>query len=80
MTTPSTGRRAPRPTRGSPAPVFAAVAVAAFAGVAAALAAKAQQILDSSPGFVFSAAGPVRVNHDLGYLAWHFGPRGSRPS
>ncbi|GAA3563203.1 hypothetical protein GCM10022197_18440 [Microlunatus spumicola] len=44
-----------------------------------ALSAKAQQILDSSPGFVFRAAGPVRVNHDLGYLAWDFGPEGQPP-
>lgn len=44
-----------------------------------ALSAKAQRILDSSPGFVFAAAGPVRVNHDLGYLAWHFGPEGQPP-
>jgi hypothetical protein len=44
-----------------------------------ALSAKAQQILDSSPGFVFSAAGPVRVNHDLGYLPWGFGPEGQPP-
>jgi hypothetical protein len=44
-----------------------------------ALSAKAQQILDSSPGFVFTAAGPVRVNHDLGYLAWGLGPVGQPP-
>lgn len=44
-----------------------------------ALGAKAQGILDASPGFVFSAAGPVRVNHDLGYLAWNFGPEGQPP-
>ena len=44
-----------------------------------ALSAKAQQILDASPGFVFAAAGPVLVNHDLGYLAWNFGPEGQPP-
>ncbi|GGL86727.1 hypothetical protein GCM10011594_02940 [Nakamurella endophytica] len=41
-----------------------------------ALDAKAQRILDDAPGFVFSPAGPVRVNQDLGYLAWAFGPEG----
>ena len=44
-----------------------------------ALSGKAQQILDSAPGFVFSAAGPVRVNHDLGYLPWALGPAGQPP-
>jgi hypothetical protein len=44
-----------------------------------ALSAKAQEILDSSPGFVFAAAGPVRVNHDLGYLARGFSPEGRSP-
>lgn len=45
----------------------------------ASLNAKAQSILDGAPGFVFSADGPVRVNHDLGYLAWNFGPEGAPP-
>ena len=41
-----------------------------------ALDVKAGKILDGAPGFVFTAAGPVRVNHDLGYLEWGFGPQG----
>ncbi|RJK97482.1 nuclear transport factor 2 family protein [Vallicoccus soli] len=44
-----------------------------------ALGAKAQRILDEAPGFVFAPAGPVLVNHDLGYLAWGFGPAGQPP-
>jgi SnoaL-like protein len=44
-----------------------------------ALDAKAGRLLDESPGFVFSAAGPVMVNHDLGYLPWNFGPDGEPP-
>ena len=44
-----------------------------------ALDAKAGKILAEAPGFVFTAAGAVRVNHDLGYLAWNFGPPGSPP-
>ena len=44
-----------------------------------ALDAKAQKILDGAPGFVFSPAGPIQVNHDLGYLAWNFGPQGQPP-
>jgi hypothetical protein len=44
-----------------------------------ALDAKAQQILDGAPGFVFSPAGPIRVNHDLGYLEWNLGPAGAPP-
>jgi SnoaL-like domain len=45
-----------------------------------ALDAKAQQLLDEAPGFVFSPAGPLQVNHDLGYLAWDFGPEGQPPA
>lgn len=44
-----------------------------------ALDAKAQQILDGAPDFVFSPAGPVYVNHDMGYLAWNLGPEGAPP-
>jgi hypothetical protein len=44
-----------------------------------ALHAKAQQILDGAPGFVFRPAGAVQVNHDLGYLAWELGPEGQPP-
>ena len=40
---------------------------------------KAQKRLDKAPGFVFTAAGPIYENHDLGYLAWHFGPQGQPP-
>lgn len=43
------------------------------------LSAKAQEILDGAPGFVFSAVGAVRVNHGLGYLPWGFGPEGQPP-
>ncbi|MFD0522912.1 nuclear transport factor 2 family protein [Paractinoplanes durhamensis] len=41
-----------------------------------ALNAKAAKILAGAPDFVFTAAGPTRVNHDLGYLEWNFGPEG----
>ncbi|WP_035866522.1 nuclear transport factor 2 family protein [Cryptosporangium arvum] len=44
-----------------------------------ALDAKAQNILDRAPGFVFTPAGAVYVNHDLGYLTWNFGPAGQPP-
>ncbi len=44
-----------------------------------ALDAKAQKLLDQSPGFVFSAAGPIYINHDMGYLAWNLGPEGAPP-
>lgn len=44
-----------------------------------ALDAKAQRLLDQAPGFVFSPAGPVYVNHDMGYLTWNFGPEGAAP-
>jgi hypothetical protein len=43
------------------------------------LNAKARQILAAAPGFVFSPAGPVQVNHDLGYLPWSLGPEGEPP-
>ena len=45
-----------------------------------ALDAKAQTILDGAPGFVFSPVGPVRINHDLGYLEWNLGPEGQPPA
>jgi SnoaL-like protein len=41
--------------------------------------AKAQRLLDEAPGFVFTEGGPVHVSHDLGYLAWNFGPEGQEP-
>lgn len=44
-----------------------------------ALDAKAQKLLDDAPGFVFAPAGPIYVNHDMGYLAWAFGPEGQPP-
>jgi hypothetical protein len=44
-----------------------------------ALDAKAQRILDESPGFVFSPTGPVQVVQDLAYLPWGFGPEGAAP-
>jgi hypothetical protein len=44
-----------------------------------ALDAKAQALLDASPGFVFTPGGPVRVVRDLGYLPWNFGPEGQPP-
>ncbi|WP_410671809.1 nuclear transport factor 2 family protein [Amycolatopsis sp. cmx-4-68] len=43
------------------------------------LNAKAKGLLEQSPGFVFAPAGPVLVNHDLGHLAWAFGPAGAPP-
>ncbi|GAA5154191.1 nuclear transport factor 2 family protein [Amycolatopsis dongchuanensis] len=45
-----------------------------------AIHAKAQRLLDEAPGFVFSEAGPIHVNHDLGVLAWNFGPEGQPPA
>ena len=41
--------------------------------------AKAAGLLADAPGFVFMAAGPALVNHNLGYLAWKFGPEGAPP-
>ena len=40
---------------------------------------KAGGLLAQSPDFVFSAAGPVLLNHELGYLAWNLGPEGQPP-
>jgi len=37
-----------------------------------ALNAKVERILQDAPGFVFRAAGPAQVNHDLGCLHWSF--------
>jgi hypothetical protein len=45
----------------------------------AALSAKAQKILDEAPGFVFAPDGPIYENHDMGFLAWQFGPEGAAP-
>jgi len=44
-----------------------------------ALNAKVERILQDAPGFVFRAAGPAQVNHDLGRLHWSFGPIGASP-
>ena len=32
-----------------------------------------------APGFVFRAAGPAEVNHDVGRLRWQLGPPGAPP-
>lgn len=41
-----------------------------------AVTAKARELLEGALGFVFTASGPVLQSHDLGYLAWDFGPAG----
>ncbi|GAB3898470.1 nuclear transport factor 2 family protein [Kibdelosporangium lantanae] len=38
-----------------------------------------QRLLDQTPAFVFSRTGPIRTNHDLGYLTWGLGPEGQPP-
>ena len=35
--------------------------------------ARAQELLDGLPGFVFTTGGPVHVSGDLGLLAFHMG-------
>ena len=45
-----------------------------------ALNAKVESLLKGAPGFVFRAAGPAEVNHDVGRLRWHFGPSGAPPA
>ncbi|MFE4967586.1 nuclear transport factor 2 family protein [Streptomyces sp. NPDC056660] len=45
-----------------------------------ALGAKAERLLEQAPGFVFSEGGPVHAIHDLGLLAWNFGPAGAPPA
>ena len=44
-----------------------------------ALNAKVESILKHAPGFVFRAAAPAQVNHDLGRLRWQLGPGGATP-
>lgn len=44
-----------------------------------ALNARIEEILNDAPGFVFRAAGPAQVTHDVGRLSWHFGPPGAPP-
>jgi hypothetical protein len=43
------------------------------------LNAKVEKLLVGAPGFVFSPAGPIYVNHDMGYLTWNLGPEGQPP-
>ncbi|MCW0216432.1 MAG: nuclear transport factor 2 family protein [Pseudonocardia sp.] len=45
----------------------------------AALEEKVQQLLDGAPGFVFRPGGPLHESHDMGILAWDFGPEGQPP-
>ncbi len=40
---------------------------------------RAQTVLDSTPDFVFNAAGPVHVLRNLGQLAFNYGVLSSRP-
>lgn len=44
-----------------------------------ALNTKVDAILKHAPGFVFRAAGPAEVNHDLGRVRWLFGSAGAPP-
>ena len=44
-----------------------------------ALNTKIGSILKDAPGFIFRAAGPAQINHDLGRLRWEFGPAGAPP-
>jgi hypothetical protein len=44
-----------------------------------ALNAKVESILKDAPGFVFRAAAPAQVNHDLGRLRWQLGPSAAPP-
>ncbi|MFJ6573435.1 nuclear transport factor 2 family protein [Streptomyces sp. NPDC091292] len=39
-----------------------------------ALADRAAQVQEEMTGWVFQPSGPVSVNHDIGHLAFHFGP------
>jgi hypothetical protein len=41
---------------------------------------RAQVVLDSTPDFVFNAAGPVHVLRDLGQLAFNYGVPGQPPA
>ena len=41
--------------------------------------AKIRILQERTPGFVFSAAGPVHEVQDLGSLAWSYGPEGADP-
>lgn len=44
-----------------------------------ALNAKVESLLKGALGFVFRAAGPAGVNHDVGRLQWHLGPPAAPP-
>src|SRR5260370_14257453 len=44
-----------------------------------ALNANVESLLKGTPGFVFRAAGPAEVNHDVGRCRWHLGPPGNPP-
>ena len=40
---------------------------------------RVQAILDKSPGWVFRHDGTISLNHNLGVLAWQFGPPDEEP-
>lgn len=44
-----------------------------------ALAARAQELRDQTPGWAFQAAGPVSVTDDLGHLGFRYGPADAPP-
>jgi len=44
-----------------------------------ALNAKIEGLFQEAPGFVFRAAGPGEVNHEVGRLQWQRGPAGAPP-
>jgi hypothetical protein len=44
------------------------------------LSAGAQKLIDRTPTFVFTAAGPVHVSSDLGYLAFTYGVLAQAPA
>src|SRR5271168_4992815 len=44
-----------------------------------ALNVKVENILKDAPGFVFRAAEPAQINHDLGRLRWQLGLAGGPP-
>ena len=44
-----------------------------------ALEAKARALLERSPGYHFTEAGPMRESGTLGHAPWNFGPVGGEP-
>ncbi|WP_431278821.1 nuclear transport factor 2 family protein [Leifsonia poae] len=44
-----------------------------------AIDAKARGLLEGSPDFHFTEAGPIQVSGTLGYAPWNFGPSGGDP-